>query len=190
MRLRYLLVFLFTLLLSWDAEAACINKGTVQDCMFVLSWDWTGDPTQADGFSAQRQQVDGSWLTVLPNIPISARQDDETIFNDPGGVQQCYRLFAFNSTGMSDPSNVACATSPIINVVTMKTAAIVTTSHRATDTSSIIAVLVNANTVIGAGGLELTYPPGFTLTVSRRASNTSSVIALLVNKSTNVLINP
>lgn len=187
--MRYLFALLLALFLSCEAQAACTNQGTTQSCMWILSWDWTGDPTQTDGFLARRQVGQG-WIDAITNIPISARQADEIIPGDPGGTQQCYQLFAYNSAGMSDGSNIACATSPIVNVVTMKTQAIVTTSHRSTDTSSIIAILVNANTVIGAGGLELTYPPGFTLTVSRRASNTSSVIALLVNKSTNVLINP
>ena len=187
--MRYLFALLLVLFLSCEVQAACTNQGTTQSCMWMLTWDWTGDPTKTDGFLARRR-VGSGWVDAITNIPVSAREASEVISNDSGGVQQCYQLFAYNSSGMSDPSNEACATSPIVNVVTLKTQAIVTTSHRSTDTSSIIAILVNKNTVIGAGGLELTYPPGFTLTVSRRAQNTSSVIALLVNKSTNVLINP
>jgi hypothetical protein len=186
---RYLFALLLTLFLSCEANADCDVKGTVQDCKLNLSWKWDGDPATLDGFLARRQTPTG-WVDAITNIPPADRYAFELFPNDPGGVQQCYQVFAFNADGLSDPSNTACATSPIIDVVTMKTQGIVTVSHRAQDTSSIIAILVNQNTVIGAGGLELTYPPNYTLTVSRRASNTSSVIAILVNKSTNVLLNP
>jgi|SRR5215831_2205570 len=142
----------------------------------------------ADLFSLQRQQNGGVWAQ-LPQISGAMRTTDDTIVGDIGGQNYCYQLFAVHGDPvLSPPSNVACAQTPILNIVTLKTNATVTVSHRAGDTSSVIAILVNASTVIGAGGLELTYPPQFTLTVSRRASNTSSVIALLVNKSTLVQI--
>lgn len=187
-RFVFLALFLCSAMYGRPAAAACTVKGTVQDCIFQLDWQWPGDPKTADGFVYQRQDA-GNWVDKGTN-PIDQLTAADGITNDPGNTQFCYRVFAFNSAGRSDPSNTACATTPIIDVVTMKTGAIVTVSHRSNDTSSIISILVNQNTVIGAGGLELTYPAKYTLLVSRRATNVSTVIALLVNKSTNVLINP
>jgi hypothetical protein len=154
-----------------------------------LSWQYPTDNDGADGFKAQRQSG-SNWLDVINNIPKTSRQANDPVANDPGEINYCYRLFAFNSTGLSDSSNIACATTPFINLVTLKTPNVVTVSHRSTDTSSIIAIVVNKDTNIGAGGLELHYPSKYTLTVSRRGGNKSSVISLLVNKSTQVVINP
>jgi hypothetical protein len=181
--MRYLLIIILLLWSAPLAEAACTVSGATQNCTVRVQWQWSqGSGGPADGFTVQKGGKD------LANTPASQLTYDDSIINDPGNTQLCYDVLAFNSAGKSPPSAQACVTTPVINVVTMKTAAIVTVSHRSTDTSTIIAILVNANTVIGAGGLELTYPPGFTLTVSRRASNTSSVIAILVNKSTNVVV--
>ena len=156
--------------------------------VFVIAFDGAGPRQVTDGDFIN---ADPAWAPDGQSIVfVSARHAEHIFVGDPGNVEQCVRMLAFNSSGMSDPSDTACITTPVIDVVTMKTRAIVTTSHRATDTSTIIAILVNASTVIGAGGLELTYPSKYTLTVSRRAGDKSSVISILVNKSTSVIINP
>lgn len=67
--------------------------------------------------------------------------------------------------------------------------ALVIVSRRATDTASVIGVLVNKDAVLSPEGIEFIYPAGMTLNVSRRADNTSSAIAVLVNKSMAVIVN-
>jgi hypothetical protein len=152
------------------------------------SCDYGG--VSADAFVLQRQTNGGPW-TQLPQIPGTARTVDDNSIVDSGGVNYCYQIFASHGDPvLSPPSNVACIQSPIIDLVTMKTQAIVLQSRRSTNTSTVISILVNQNTVIGAGGLELTYPPQYTLLVSRRAQNTSTVISILINKSTTLTINP
>lgn len=187
--MKYLFAAILAVFLSCSfAEASCIVQGTVQTCDWLLDWQWNGDASQTTGFRAERQAPNGTWFTAIPNIPIEWRQATETIANDPGETQQCYRLFAFNQVGDSLPSNIACDKSPFIDVVTLKTNSIVTVSHRNQDKSTIIALLINKDLVIGPGGLEIVYPSRYTLSVSRRSGNKSSVIAILVNKSTNVIV--
>lgn len=168
------------------AEGACNQTVPLQTCNYNIAWQWqqgTGDPT--DGFVLQRNGVD-----FLTNIPPDSRAV-AVGFQDAGFQTYDWRLFAFNAAGRSGPSNTqTITTAPVMSLVTLNTGAIVTTSRRATDTSSVVSILVNANTPIGPGGLVITYPPGITLLTSRRAQNTSTVIAILVNKSTAVVINP
>jgi hypothetical protein len=111
-------------------------------------------------------------------------------FQDTGYQTYKWQLYAFNAAGRSAPAEATSVSAPVMSLVTLATPAIVTTSRRSNDTSTVISILVNANTVIGPAGLVITYPPGITLLTSRRATSTSSVIAILVNKSTIVSINP
>lgn len=160
---------------------------------FTVTLTWTDNSDNEDGFGIQAAQTctidaQGNATSGLFNDIGKVGANVQT-FADPNASDgECYRVFAFNAAGNSEFSNTVQI--PVNqNVVSIKTDAIVTVSRRATDTSTIISILVNANTVIGPGGFEISYPPNMTLLVSRRASNTSSVMAILVNHSTVVLIN-
>ena len=183
MRAALIVVFLC---LPPAAEGACNQTVPLQTCNYNVAWKWEqqdGGPN--DGFVLQRNGVD-----FINNIPPELRSI-AVGFQDTGYQTYNWTLFAFNAEGRSGPSNIqTTTTAPVMSLVTLYTDAIVTTSRRANDTSSVVSILVNANTPIGPGGLVITYPPGITLLTSRRAQNTSTVIAILVNKSTNVFINP
>jgi hypothetical protein len=179
-------IILLALLLAAEAKAACNQVVPLQTCTWNVSWQWAqGDGGAAQGFILQRNGQD--FLTnIAPDLRSVA-----VGFQDTGYQTYNWQIFAFNAEGRSPPSNLETTTSaPIMSLVTLNTFAIVTTSRRSNDTSTIVSILVNANTQIGPGGLVITYPPGITLLTSRRAQNTSTVIAILVNRSTNVVINP
>jgi hypothetical protein len=181
-----LIIILIILLVSRLAEAGCNQVVPLQTCTYNVTWQWEhGDGGDNQGFILQRNGVD--FLTnIAPDLRSVA-----VGFQDTGYQTYKWELYAFNAEGRSGPSNPqSVTTAPVMSLVTLLTHAIVTTSRRSNDTSSVISILVNANTVIGEGGLVITYPPGITLLTSRRALNTSSVIAILVNKSTTVVINP
>lgn len=186
MRRRILLILLLLHATSAWAWAVCNQAVPLQTCQYNISWKWEqGEGGSNKGFILQRNGQD-----FMTNISPDLRSV-VIGFQDQGFQQYDFRLFAFNDDGRSPPSNTQSVTSsPVMSLVTLNTLAIVTTSRRSTDTSSIVSILVNANTQIGPGGLVITYPPGITLLTSRRATNTSTVIAILVNKSTNVVINP
>jgi hypothetical protein len=180
------LIVLLALLWPQSALAACNQVVPLQTCTYNVTWKWEqGEGAPTDGFILQRNGVD-----FMTNIAPDLRSV-VVGFQDAGYQNYKWELFAFNAEGRSPPSNPQTVTSaPIMSLVTLSTFAIVTTSRRSNDTSTIVSILVNANTPIGPGGLVITYPPGITLLTSRRAQNTSTVIAILVNKSTNVVINP
>jgi hypothetical protein len=183
-----MILLLALLLLLWpqSALAKCNQVVPLQTCNYDITWQWSqGEGGDNQGFILQRNGVD-----FLSGIPPDARSA-VVGFQDTGFQTYEWRLFAFNAEGRSGSSNPQTTVSaPVMSLVTMITQAIVTTSRRSNDSSSVISILVNANTVIGPAGLVITYPPGITLLTSRRALSTSSVIAILVNKSTVVVINP
>lgn len=161
--------------------------------LILGNFTWTDNSDNEDGFRLQKADsctIDqqGNATSGLFN-DIGEVKANVTLFQYDVAPLQCYRVYAFNAAGNSGFSNTIQIPTGFGDTVTLKTNAIVTVSRRANDASSIYSILVNANTNIGAGGLEITYPADKTLLVSRRASNTSSVIAILVNKSTSVIIN-
>lgn len=67
--------------------------------------------------------------------------------------------------------------------------AIVNVSRRATDTSSVVGILINKDQQLTPDGIEIEHPSNLILNVSRRADNTSSVVAVLVNRNQPVFVN-
>ena len=59
----------------------------------------------------------GSYTEVDRTAANVATYEDSVANLAPGGVQHCYRVYAFNSAGRSGYSNEACATTPAIIVV-------------------------------------------------------------------------
>jgi len=75
---------------------------------------WVDNSTNEDGFNIERRQGQtGTFAKVGSVLPNMIKYTD-TIANDPGNVQYCYRVAAFNSAGQSPYSNIACATTPVV----------------------------------------------------------------------------
>lgn len=88
-----------------------------QTATFSLTWtDTNSGARQEDGTRVERSNLTtGPWTNVGSVGPDVVKYAD-AILNDIGGVQQCYRVIAFNKAGSSAPSNTACATSPTIQI--------------------------------------------------------------------------
>ncbi len=76
---------------------------------YAIRATWTDNSTDENGFRAERgPSAAGPWTTILTLYP------NTTVLTDYVAVEQpeCYRVFAFNSYGDSDPSNAACTAVP------------------------------------------------------------------------------
>lgn len=193
---RFLFVCAIFFLLVGEAVGDCKPTASEQDCSYVLTWNWEqGEGAPADSFQVQ-QEVDqnGSWYDIYSALPISERTLTDTIRGDKGGRHICWRVLACNAAGRSDPSNVVCVVTPPIEAansvaITTRPGLLVNVSRRATDTTSIVAVLINNDEVLGPAGIEIEAPAGLRINVSRRATNTSSVVSILVNRNQSVSVN-
>lgn len=88
-----------------------------QTATFSLSWtDTNSGASQEDGTRVERSNVTTGPWTNIGQVGSDVVKYADSISNDVGGVQRCYRVIAFNKAGSSPASNAACATSPTITI--------------------------------------------------------------------------
>ena len=89
-----------------------------QTASFTIHWtDNSGNGTandQEDGFNVERGPTATGTFTQVGTVGQNIVTYIDTIANDPGSTQYCYRVRAFNKAGNSGYSNVACATTAAI----------------------------------------------------------------------------
>jgi hypothetical protein len=107
--------------LSVLAASTAVHAQT-QTANFTLSWqDNSGNNAQVndqeDGFEIERRQGATGTFAQVGTVERNIVQFTDAIAGDPGNVQYCYRVRAFNAAGQSGYSNIACATTPVITVV-------------------------------------------------------------------------
>jgi len=72
---------------------------------------------QEDGFTIERALGANGTFSVVGSVGQNVTTFTDIIANDPGNTTYCYRVQAFNKTGKSTYSPVACATTPSIQLV-------------------------------------------------------------------------
>jgi len=82
----------------------------------TYSVTWTDNSTSESAFNIERGPAAGGVLTKIGSVVANVTKYADVNLNDPGNVQQCYRVQAFNAVGVSAYSNIACATSPVIQL--------------------------------------------------------------------------
>ena len=91
-----------------------------------LSLSWTDNSQGEDGFGVERKQgAQGTYAEIARTAANVATYTDSLDNPAPGGLQHCYRVYAFNPAGKSGYSNEACATTPAIVVVPAAPASLV-----------------------------------------------------------------
>jgi hypothetical protein len=101
--------FLIALFLSTDA----IPQST-QTAVFNLTW--TDTNTTQQGFNIERSATQTGTFTKIGTTAATVKAYTDTVANDPGNAQKCYRVAAYNTAGQGPYSNTACATSPTVIV--------------------------------------------------------------------------
>ena len=97
---------------------------SAQTANFSLSLTDTSDNEQ--GFGVERKQgAQGTYAEIARTAANVATYTESLDNPAPGGVQYCYRVYAFNPAGKSGYSNEACATTPAIVVVPAAPASLV-----------------------------------------------------------------
>src|SRR5262245_54757506 len=103
---------------------AILNAQTTptQTVKFNLAWiDNSGkDPKvndQEDGFIIERSPTQTGTFKEVGRVAQNVVVFADIILNDLGNTQQCYQVRSFNKLGVSNPSNIACATSPAVIIV-------------------------------------------------------------------------
>jgi titin len=79
-----------------------------------INLTWSDNSSDEDGFTIQRKL--GPSGSVDPFVDVMTAASNATDFGDTGleaETDYCYRVFAFNTLGESDVSNVACATTAV-----------------------------------------------------------------------------
>lgn len=110
---KYLMLPILTLLISSTAVFAQIPT---QTAVFTLTWnDTNSGASQEEGTDIERATSPTGTFVNVGKVGPDVVTYVDTILNDPGNVQQCYRVKAFNSVG-SATSNVACGTTPIVKI--------------------------------------------------------------------------
>ena len=93
------------IIISLLLVASMAWHGAVEAASLTLSW---GDVSNnEDGFRIERMAADGSFVQIAT---VGANVTSYTDSNLTSGSTYCYVVRAFNSGGVSDPSNGACAT--------------------------------------------------------------------------------
>lgn len=156
---------------------------------FFLSW--TQDTTiPVTGFEIERK-VQGGTGAVIAKVAGDLRTYQDTGALTPDQTY-CYQVRAIGKDGASPLSTEQCA--PYAGVrIYIDSGQQVLVSRRATDTSSIVAILVNANQNVVENQVPvpgaITINSRSTLTVSKRATLGASTISVLVNANEIVTVN-
>jgi hypothetical protein len=110
---KFLCAVLFVLAAFTAAHAQ------TQTASFNLSWQDNSKTVndQEDGFSVERRQGQTGTFAEVGKTGQNVTTFADAIKSDPGNVEYCYRVRAFNSAGNSGYSNIACGTTPIITVI-------------------------------------------------------------------------
>lgn len=106
MKRFFLLLFLF---LTAPLFAA------TQDLNITITW--ADNSNNEDGFKVQMKAGAGSYAQVGSPTGPNVTTFSTVVASDPGGVQYCARVVAFNSAGDAAPGPEGCGTSPGLVVV-------------------------------------------------------------------------
>jgi Divergent InlB B-repeat domain len=101
---RYSTPFLWSL---FFLAATISTPSWVSAAGIVLSWQ--DNSTNEDGFKIERA-INANYVEIASVGPNIKTYTDSGLV---GGTTYCYRILAFNSGGVSSPSNESCATIPI-----------------------------------------------------------------------------
>jgi Divergent InlB B-repeat domain len=104
LRARYSTRFLWSL---FFLAATSSTPSGVLAAGFVLSWQ--DNSTNEDGFKIERA-INTNYVEIASVGPSIKTYTDSGLV---GGTTYCYRIRAFNASGVSSPSNESCATIPI-----------------------------------------------------------------------------
>ena len=104
--------FLFAFLLALLVAAPAMAQTTSQTAMLTLTWQ--DNSNNEDGFNIERRLGQTGTFAKIGSVAANVVQYVDSIANDPGNVQYCYRVAAFNTAGQSAYSNIACGTTPVI----------------------------------------------------------------------------
>ena len=91
--------------------AVAIDAHAQQTANFALSW--TDNSTNETGFRVERRLGTAGATSIVGTVAPNVVNFTDTVANDPGNTQYCFRVEAFNSAG-SGFSPLACATTPVI----------------------------------------------------------------------------
>lgn len=166
------LIFFFFFLAVYHVEAQQVTATWDDNCNAPLCIE--------DGFRMERCEG----MNCANFQPLANIGRDVLIYIDSNvelGKSYGYRLKAFRETIESTYSNSAYITMPGL-MLTTRPGLLMSISRRATNTSSVVSILVNRNETLGPQGVEIAYRSGVALSISRRATDTSSVVSLLINK--------
>ena len=100
------------LFLALCSAAFAQAQGATQTA--TLSLQWQDNSSNEDGFNIERGSTLTGPFVKVGSVAANVVKFADTIANDTGGVQYCYRVQGFNKAGVSPYSNVACGTSPTI----------------------------------------------------------------------------
>lgn len=92
-----------------------------QTANFALTWvDNSGNnPSvndQEDGFYIERRLGQSGSFSRVGSVGQNITKFADSIAADPGNTEYCYRVQGFNKMGAGAFSNIACATTPLVNV--------------------------------------------------------------------------
>jgi hypothetical protein len=101
-------------LLAQPVQAACkLTAVDKQDCVFFLSWQ--DNSANEDGFHLERRTMPaGAYQRLKPGPAKDQIKFTDTIVEAPSATQYCYRLAAWNATGVSGWTPDTCITSDVI----------------------------------------------------------------------------
>ena len=105
----FILTLLFLAFVGMAQAATPTQKATI-------NLSWTDNSLNEDGFRIERGSLPAGPFSLLTTVGANVTAYSDVINADAGGTQYCYRVQAYNAAGQSGFSNVACGTSPIINV--------------------------------------------------------------------------
>ena len=104
------------LLLLFLVAPSLAGAQTSQTAIYTLTWsDPNSGQSQEDGANIERSGTATGAFKQIGTVGPDITKYVDTILNDPGGVQQCYRVIYYNKAGTAAPSNVAC-TAPTLTI--------------------------------------------------------------------------
>jgi hypothetical protein len=108
---------LWTITIALLLVMASVAAAQNQTVTFNLMWtDNSTGAAQEDLTNIERGPAIAGPFQAVGQVQRDVTAFTDVIQNDPGGVQRCYRLQAVNKAGVSAYGNVACATSPSVQI--------------------------------------------------------------------------
>ena len=175
-------------------EVACFLVVWFLASGFYVTWQQDTSKGPISEFEISRKPQGGT-MAVITKVPGDARvYADEDPTMKPGNTY-CYQVRSFNAGAPSTPSAEQCAVHAGVRIF-IDSGQKVLISRRATTTSTLVSILVNADQVVAenmptppAKEVTVNLRPGIKLIVSRRATTGASTISVLVNQDEVVTVN-